>query len=625
MHKLLWKLSLVLSLFFIISCTNNSEKEEKEEEFLIEDMHSFANPNEIDYQHLSLDLNVSFDEKQLKGSATWTYQKKAEGVNYIQFDTRDLFIEKVIDQNGDALKFELGNHVQYLGQELSIEIKESSGTVQIFYETKEGAEALQWLEANQTFGKKQPFLYTQSETIYARSWIPSPDGPGIRFTYDANIQVPQGMMALMSAQNNPQSKTNNGVYQFEMHQAIPAYLLALAVGDLQFKAIDDRTGVYAEPSQLTAAYEEFNEIGEMVNVAEELYGKYRWNRYDMLVLPSGFPFGGMENPELTFLTPTIISGDKTLLNLIAHELAHSWSGNLVTNATWEDFWLNEGFTVYFERRITEAIHGKDYTDMLWSLSLQSLQSTLEVMEARDTWMKLDLKDKHPDGGLTDISYDKGALFLRKVEETIGREEMDKFLIDYFNHFAFKTISSEQFVQYFNKHVIKDNKDWAKEINLKAWIYGPGIPDNHPVYEVKRFEKVDEAIQNFIADAEYIVEIDREDWSTYEYLHFLNGIEKDAKLKHIESIDQHWHFTKSNNMEILSLWLKLCIQQEYKDAYSRLDQFLDEVGRMKFLEELYPALKKSSLGKEGTINLYQQKKHNYHPITQMEIESLIGLK
>lgn len=616
-------LLVLVSTFFLLGCQSKTS-EETEKKQSTGDLHSFANYHEIHFKHLSLDLAVSFDQKQISGTATWFYEKINKSNNYIILDTRDLFVEKVLDQNGEILRFELGDVVEHLGQSLIIDVKDSAGAVQIFYKTKPSSEALQWLEAEQTFGKKQPFLYTQSETIYARSWIPTPDGPGVRFTYDATVEVPKGMMALMSA-TNPQSKNANGIYQFQMEQEIPAYLLALAVGDVQFKAINDRTGVYAESSILEKSWNEFKEIDKMVDVAESLYGPYKWGRYDMLVLPFGFPFGGMENPILTFLTPTIISGDRTLLNLIAHELAHSWSGNLVTNKTWEDFWLNEGFTVYFERRITEAIHGKDYVDMLWSLALQDLKASIDFLPERDTWLKLDLKDRHPDVGLTDIPYDKGALFLRKVEETIGREHMDKFLIQYFEHFAFQTISTEEFIDYFKEHVLKDHPDWAKEINIKGWIYGPGLPDNHPTFEVKRFEAVNESITKSLETPSHIAAIDHSEWSTYEYLHFLKGIQKDAHLDLLEAIEKEWHLTDSENMEILCVWLEMSIEQEYKPAYARLDLFLNQVGRMKFLEPLYDALKKSSLGALGTQKLYEQKSHNYHPIARMEIEHILNMK
>lgn len=623
MNKFIFSLIIIFYLIPLTSCTSSVSKNEPPEPPL-KDLHSFANFSEIDFKHLTLDLIVSFEDKSIGGSATWDYKIKNNTVNYLTLDTRDLLIEKVIDQDGNVLRFELENPVEYLGQALNIEIKETEGSVQVFYKTKSSSEALQWLSPEQTFGKQQPFLYTQSETIYARSWIPSPDGPGIRFTYEANIQVPQGMLALMSAPN-PQKTNSNGLYEFKMEQPIPAYLLALAVGNISFKAIDERTGVYAEPTLLKDAWEEFKDIGSMVKVAETLYGPYQWERYDLLALPFGFPFGGMENPILTFLTPTIISGDKSLLNLVAHELAHSWSGNLVTNQSWEDFWLNEGFTVYFERRITEAIHGKDYADMLWSLAFQDLQSSIHNLPERDTWLKLSLKDRHPDVGLTDIAYEKGALFLRQIEETIGREEMDHFFNKYFADHAFKTMNTEQFITYFNENIISKNKEWEKSIQLHSWIFGPGIPNLHPQFKPNNFLMIDPIIEAVHQNNDFIDEINTSDWSTYEYLYFLKGIQPINSFSLMEKLDKAWDLTHHKNMEILCLWLVLSIEQEYKPAYSELDQFLSQVGRMKFLEPIYEALSKSSLGLLGTQKLYKQKANNYHPIAQMEIKHILKIK
>src|SRR5690606_21786507 len=351
-----------------------------------------------------------FEQKKISGSAEWTIENEHK-ISALRLDTYDLTIDSVFVDH-QKTDFSLGAYKEHLGSPLSIPVTDASQKVKIYYSTGAHPRALQWLTAQQTLGKTKPFLYTQSESIYARSWIPCPDGPGIRFTYNARVQVPIGMMALMSAEN-PQKMNDSGIYHFNMPMQIPAYLMALAAGDLHFKAIDERTGVYAEATMLDKAASELSDMGDMVHTDENRYGPYRWGRYDVLILPPGFPIGGMENPKLTFATPTIIAGDKSLVNLIAHELAHSWSGNLVTNATWNDFWLNEGFTVYFERRISEAMNDKSYADMLWELGYQDLEKAVEEIgkDSKDTWLKLDLTGRDPDDGLTDIAYEKGALLL----------------------------------------------------------------------------------------------------------------------------------------------------------------------------------------------------------------------
>jgi epoxyqueuosine reductase len=350
------------------------------------DEHTLSNADSVQVKHLHLDIGVDMDRKQISGSATWTIAND-HGKKELVLDTYELTIDSAV-VDGVKVEYKLDGMITYLGRALHVPIAAGSKSVVIYYKTGPGAKALQWLSPQQTHDKKFPFLYTQSEAIYARSWIPCPDGPGIRFTYSARVKVPKGLLALMSAENSD-VVNDSGIYRFRMQQPIPAYLMALAVGDLEFRGIDDRTGVYAEKGMIDKARWEFENVGRMVGTAEQLYGPYRWGRYDVLVCPPGFPIGGMENPRLTFCTPSIIAGDRSLVSLIAHELAHSWSGNLVTNATWNDFWLNEGFTNYFERRIMEQMMGESYSDMLWELGYQDLESTVTHFgpKSRETWLK----------------------------------------------------------------------------------------------------------------------------------------------------------------------------------------------------------------------------------------------
>ncbi|MEO6832050.1 MAG: M1 family aminopeptidase/hydrolase, partial [Chitinophagaceae bacterium] len=351
------------AFLFLNACSSPSNSEKatttKTDSTSARDTYTQSNADSIDFQHLHLDISVSFDKKQIAGMAEWTIQNKT-AAKEMHLDSYALSVDSVL-VDGQKGTFSFGEKVPFLGKQLRIPIKPETKDVKIFYASSDSASALQWLSPAQTMTKKKPFLYTQSESIYARSWVPCPDGPGIRFTYDARVTVPKGLMALMSAEN-PQKVSDSGIYHFKMKNPIPAYLLALAVGDIEFRPIDARTGVYAEPAMIDKARWELADVGKMVTTAESLYGPYRWGRYDVLILPPGFPIGGMENPRLTFATPTIIAGDRSLVNLIAHELAHNWSGNLVTNATWNDIWMNEGFTVYLERRISEAMLGKTYVD-----------------------------------------------------------------------------------------------------------------------------------------------------------------------------------------------------------------------------------------------------------------------
>ncbi len=613
----------LLTIFF--SCKEQADHQQNNASSLpsiTKDLHTQSNADSIVFQHLDLDIAVDFEQKKISGSAEWTIENEHK-ISALRLDTYDLTIDSVFVDH-QKTDFSLGAYKEHLGSPLSIPVTDASQKVKIYYSTGAHPRALQWLTAQQTLGKTLPFLYTQSESIYARSWIPCPDGPGIRFTYNARVQVPIGMMALMSAEN-PQKMNDSGIYHFNMPMQIPAYLMALAAGDLHFKAIDERTGVYAEATMLDKAASELSDMGDMVHTAENLYGPYRWGRYDVLILPPGFPIGGMENPKLTFATPTIIAGDKSLVNLIAHELAHSWSGNLVTNATWNDFWLNEGFTVYFERRISEAMNDKSYADMLWELGYQDLEKAVEEMgkDSKDTRLKLDLTGRDPDDGLTDIAYEKGALLLKLIENHVGREKMDEFLKEYFTAHAFKTLTTEEFLNYLNQQLIKGDKELEKNLDLNAWVYGAGIPANAPRADMERFNRVNAEREKFL-NGTLPAQLNTTAWTTHEWLHFLRKMPKPLSQAQMQALDNAYHFTSSGNSEIADLWFVMSLRADYKTAYPAMEKFLSSVGRRKFIEPLYTEMMET--GKEKMAKeLYEKYRMNYHPLAQMTLDKLVDGK
>lgn len=586
------------------------------------DTHTLSNADSITMQHLSLDIAVSFAQKRITGRADWTIDNKTKAAE-LHLDNYALKIDSVAVE-GVKTAFNVSAPVPFLGSRLNIPVKPESKHVSIWYATTDSAHALQWLTPDQTMSKTHPFLYTQSESIYARSWVPCADGPGIRFTYDARVTVPKGLMALMSAEN-PQAVSDSGVYHFKMDNPVPAYLMALAVGDIAFKSIDSRTGVYAEPAMLDKAHYELADAGKMVTTAESLYGPYRWGRYDVLVLPPGFPIGGMENPKLTFCTPTIIAGDRSLVNLIAHELAHNWSGNLVTNATWNDIWMNEGFTVYFERRITEAMMGKSYVDMLWELGYQDLEAEVADFgkDSPDTWLKLKLEGRDPDAGLSDIPYEKGSLFLWLVEQNVGREKFDAFLKEYFSSHAFKTITTEEFLTYLRANLIKGDKALEGKLNINAWVYGPGIPANCPRADSARFAKVNAERSKFLSGASSAT-LATNGWTTHEWLHFLRKMPESLTASQMSDLDKQFHLTETGNSEIADLWFVLAVHHQYEPAYKAMYGFLSRVGRQKFLMPLYEEIMKSPTGLRSFIqNAYNQNyRRNYHPLTQAKLDKIV---
>lgn len=619
-------LSIIASALLFGSCGDKNATSTKQgdntviDTASVKDLHTLSNADSIDMKHLSLDLEIDLKTKKLGGWAIWDIDNR-KSISTLRLDNNNLKIDSVL-VDGKHSSFSFGDKQEHLGAALLIPIEKTTKKVAIKYAASQDATALQWLEASQTTGKKFPFLYTQSESIYARSWVPCPDGPGIRFSYSARIKVPQGMMAVMSANGNPQQANDSGIYHFDMDKAIPAYLLALAVGDIRFKQVDERTGVYAEPEMIEKVHYEFADMGKMVVTAEKLYGPYRWGRYDVIVLPPGFPIGGMENPKLTFCTPTVIAGDRSLVNLIAHELAHNWSGNLVTNATWDDIWMNEGFTVYFERRISEAMNDKTYVDMLWELGYQDLEAAVEDFgkDSRKTWLKQDLKGKDADEGLSDIPYEKGALFLCLIEQNVGREQWDTFLKQYFSEHAFQTITTEKFLSYLDKNLLKGDSALYKKLDINAWVYGPGIPSNAPRAAMQRFEQVNMQRSNFLKDNNALGLITK-GWTTHEWLHFLRKMPKPLNIKQMTALDAAFQFTKAKNSEIADLWFIMSLAANYTIAYPEMERFLSVTGRQKFILPLY-----SEMVKTGKTNMakdiYQKYRANYHPLAQGKLDKIV---
>ncbi|HEY0666643.1 MAG TPA: M1 family aminopeptidase/hydrolase, partial [Sphingobacteriaceae bacterium] len=521
------KLLLVIPYLLILSSCQlpvSSVKDKNGEPTQIHDPHSFAEPASAVVKHLDLDIKVDFSSKQISGTADWTINN-LKGADNIVFDTRNLLISKIMT-DGQETTYTMGDEEEFLGRPLTVKIRPGTRKISITYTTSADAAALQWLTPLQTSGKVHPYLFTQSQAILARTWIPCQDSPGVRFTYNAAVTVPKELLAVMSA-INPTEKNQTGIYHFKQPSPIPSYLMALAVGDIAFKAVDKRTGVYAEPTVVDKAAWEFADMGKMINAAEKLYGPYKWGRYDVLVLPPSFPFGGMENPMLTFATPTVLAGDRSLVSLIAHELAHNWSGNLVTNATWNDFWLNEGFTTYLERRIIEEVYGKEDANMQEFLGRQSLINLVnELGETNpDTRLKNDFTGRDPDEGVSDIAYEKGYSFLRVIEESVGRKKFDIFLKEYFDSHAFQSITTKQFLSYLDSNLIKGSKSVKEKINSYAWIYQPGMPANMPPTNAPAFKTIDTLIAGWKQTGDTHI-LSRKEFNTNEYLYFISHLPED---------------------------------------------------------------------------------------------------
>ena len=587
------------------------------------DVHSLANPEDVRPRHVSLDLTLDFDRKVVTGAATLDLDYPGgTDVRRLDLDTRGLVVESVT-AGGKPLAHALEAEVPHLGRKLRITLPSPAPkSVTVRYRTGPDASALQWLEPRQTTSGKMPFLFTQSQAIHARSWIPIADSPGVRVTYDAVVRAPKGMTVVMSAEHGDHDRAA-GVFRFRMPHPIPPYLIALAAGELEFRALSDRTGVYAEPAVVERAAAEFVDVEKMVRVAEKLYGPYAWGRWDTIVLPPSFPFGGMENPRITFATPTILAGDRSLVALLAHELAHSWSGNLATNATWSDFWLNEGMTTYIENRIVEELYGREVAEMQQLLSQRELSEAVADPKTKpeDTRLHIDLAGRDPDEGMTAIAYDKGANFLRVLEKRFGRERFDAFLRRWFDAHRFESVTTAEFVDALKKDLFAGDTAAWNEVGVEKWIYSPGVPGNIVVPSSTRFERTRAAAEAFARSGSLDL-VAKDEWVTTEWLDFLNNLPRAMTAEQMAELDRRFAFSKSGNSEVLFAWLMHAVKNSYAPAYPALEKFLTGMGRRKFLRPLYQAMEDNPATRDLGRRIYARARPGYHPISATSIDAIL---
>ncbi|MGO4551157.1 M1 family metallopeptidase [Lysobacter sp. 2RAF19] len=593
----------------------------------VTDEHSYSQPDKVRTTDLALDLALDFAKKTLSGTATYSLDWVDPTATQLVLDTRDLTIAKAEGLGADGkwapLQFKLADGAdKVLGTKLTIETPQRPKQVRVTYTTSPNASGLQWLEPSMTAGKKQPFMFSQSQQIHARSWVPLQDTPIVRFSYTAHVTAPKDAMVLMSADNDPKA-ARDGDYSFKMPQKIPSYLLAIAAGDLVFQPITDRAGVWAEPGTVKPAAAEFADTGKMIDTAEKLYGPYRWDRYDILVLPPSFPYGGMENPRLTFATPTVIVGDKSLVSLVAHELAHSWSGNLVTFSTAKDAWLNEGVTSYVENRIVEALYGKPRSDMELVINRNELKS--EYTEDNKPLQKLagapgELKD--PDDNLSSTVYTKGAWFMQFLEQRFGRDNFDAFLRGYFDHFAFQSISSQQFADYAKANLLDKYPGKVTQQEFDEWLHQPGVPSDAPQTASPRFDAVDAARKAWLQDGTLPAADATGKWSTQEWVHFIEGMPTTLNTKQMEELDTAYKFTGTPNGEIAQRWYPLAVRSGYTQANEAIAAFLQKIGRRKLIMPTYNELVKTPAGLKLAEETFAKAKPGYHPITTGSVQAVI---
>ncbi|GAA1132382.1 M1 family metallopeptidase [Kribbella jejuensis] len=584
------------------------------------DRHSYAEPDLVRTTHLELDLALDFGQKVLAGSATHTLAWSGSHDRLV-LDTRDLTVLGVEGQTSDGwepLEYSLAAADAELGSALTITTA-GHPRVKVEYRTAPTATGLQWLEPAMTAGGVMPFMFSQSQAIHARSWVPVQDTPSVRFSYAAHVTAPPELMVLMSADNGTTSR-RTGSYDVVMPEPIPSYLLAIAAGDLVFEPLGERSGVWAEPATVRKAATEFVDTEEMMRVTEELFGPYRWGRYDLLVLPPSFPYGGMENPRMTFATPTVVIGDKSLVSVIAHELAHSWSGNLVTQDSWDDIWLNEGFTSYVENRIVEAVYGTEFAVMETAIKQHATVVKLDPLTPDELAVELPgLHHRSEYHGTTATGPLKGSWFLSWLEARFTREVFDPFLRGYFDRFAFRSINTDDFVAHLQETLLASHPDVVTSDELAAWLYEPGIPAFAERAASARFQVVDEARTNWLTTGE--LPHGAEQWTTQEWLRFLDAAPDVLSPLLLQQLDRAFGLTGTANGEIARRWYQIVAASSYEAAYAEMAEFLTKVGRMKLVLPVYQAL--AGTDRAFAAEVFAKARPGYHPITTAAVQKILG--
>ncbi|KAL2636378.1 hypothetical protein R1flu_007857 [Riccia fluitans] len=585
------------------------------------DPHSYTDSAHPLTKHVALSISLDFDLKTISGSATFTLERSHSGEIFL--DTRDLTIDGAWDSDKKELKYFLEPADKIKGSLLRVVLENDVSVYSVSFKTSQQASALQWLDPAQTAGGKLPYMFTQCQAIHARSIFPCQDTPLGRIKYSADVEIPAELATVMSAAyigRVPAATQSRVIDRFVMEQPIPPYLFALAVGNITYEEVGPRTRIYAEPSDVKAAAYEFANTESTIKQAEALFGPYDWERFDMLVMPPSFPYGGMENPRMVFLTPTIIVGDRSGVEVVAHELAHSWTGNLISNATANDFWLNEGFTTYAERRIIEAQEGVERVTLHIGLGWQGLDEEIERFKDQPEFTKLKQNQEgvDPDEVYSKVPYEKGSIFLRHLEHKFGRPRFDEFLKNYIQTFRFQSIDTETFVVFLKQQL----PEVEQVVDLQTWIYAPGIPEDAVRPETGVLQKVLSLADGFTAGVR-LQKSDIEGWEALEYIVYLERLPKKMNVKEVAELESQFHFSESNNWEIKVALLTIAAYSAYEPLFPAIEKALQVVGRMKYLKPLYQGLlESSSVGNALAKRVYEEAKDKYHPIAQFAVQFLI---
>jgi leukotriene-A4 hydrolase len=597
------------------------------------DYHSFANVEQFRVTHIELDLRVDLDDKVITGVAALEFRRLDPRATQLVLDTKDLMINDVTQNSTDVLgataknqtiwvsrPFHLEKPDPLLGSALVIELppsRKTLETVRIDYETAPTAAGLAWLTAKQTTGRHKPFMYSLSEPIGARTWIPLQDTPQVRASYTAVVHTSAGVLAVMSAENDPKAK-RRGEFSFTMPQAVPSYLIALAIGDLEFKETGPHSGVYAEKPLLKAAAKEFADSDAMLAAGQKLFGTYRWSRFDVVVLPPNFPMAGMENPRLGFVSPTVIAGERSLTSVIADELAHAWPGNLVTQATWRDLWLNEGFAAYLASRIVAETFGEPRASMEAVLGLNRLREELARLPPADQSLAVDLRDRDPRLAFNAVPCEKGRLFFSYLEAKFGRARFDAFLRGYFDHFEFTSVTTEQFNDYLAQNLLERFAGIVSRDQVLAWEHSPGLPGDAVLPVSSALQAIDDARSAWLKGTLPVKTLGRE-WGAAQWTYFLESMPA-LRAEQVKGLDPA--LSRDPDAEVVGSWLDLVVRNDYRPGFPRLEEYLQTVGRRKLIAPLYVDLMKTPSGSELAKRVYTKARPALHPLAAAAIDAIV---
>jgi aminopeptidase N len=601
------------------------------------DYHSVANIDQFRVTHIDLELRVDFHNKVLYGEAALQVKRLDPNATELMLDTQGLDIREVSERPSNVIgalsksettwvsrPFHVDKADPILGSPLVIELpphKRSTQTIKIEYVTSPDSSSLHWLDDAHTAGKHHPLMYTLSAPIGARGWIPLQDSPMARVTYTAIIHTDDGLLAVMSARNDAEVK-HNGNYAFVNRDAIPPSRIALAVGDLRFKATGSRTGVYAEKPLLADAAKEFADTENLLKIAETLFGSYRFERCDLVVLPPPFPLAEVGNPRAPFISSTVVTGDRSEESVVALAVAQAWAGDLVSGATPRDAWIDAGLALYMQNRLVREAYGETRSTADRVLAEHSVRENLAQMARPDQALAVDQRDRDP-AVPRSATDEKGGLLFTFLDGKFGREHLDAFLKSYFDHFAFKSITTEEFLGYLDENLLDRFPGIVSASQVEAWVKEPGLPQEAPLLAVHLYESVDAMRNAWLAGKTPAKKLDTRAWVTPQWTYFLDGIPGPLRKDQLNELDQAFGFTRSANAEIASSWFVLVIKSAYQPSYARLEEFLETNGRQTLLMPVYAELMKTPGGEALAKRVFARARSVYQTHTAAALDAIVN--